>query len=215
MNHLHPILLVLITIAFTGLLVSCQQSSDTSQTETGQERAMAEDQQPSMNESQDSGSESDEDQPLSPDRMAMANVGDTHVHMEYSAPSIRDREIWGNLVAYDEVWGTGAHMATSVEFSNDMVFAGERVPAGKYAFFTIPGGETWTVILNENWDQHLADEYDPELNVLRLEVTPEEHEFTEQLTFEVFGNPEGEGFIEFTWEELKLRIPISEAGATS
>lgn len=176
---------------------------------------MTEEQQMTSDQPQEPDSESGEDAPLSPDRTAMANVGDTHVHMEYSAPSVRDREIWGNLVAYDEVWSTGAHMATSVEFANDMVIAGETVPAGKYAFFTIPGRESWTVILNENWDQHLADDYDPELDVLRFEVTPEEHEFTEQLKFEILGTPEGDGFIELTWEEIQLRIPISEAGVNS
>lgn len=214
MNSLRSPFLVLITIAFTWSLVSCQQSSDAPQPETGQERSMAEDQQPPSDQPQESDGEAAEDQPLSPDRTAMADVGDTHVHMVYSAPSVRDREIWGNLVAYDEVWVTGAHMATSVEFANDMVVAGESVPAGKYAFFTIPGRESWTVILNENWDQHQANDYDMELDVLRFEVTPEEHEFTEQLTFDVLGTPEGDGFIEFTWEELKLRIPISEAGST-
>ncbi|MGM0506066.1 MAG: DUF2911 domain-containing protein [Bacteroidota bacterium] len=215
MNHLRPILLVLLSIVITGSLVSCQQSSDAPQPEPGQESAMTEEQQMTSDQPQEPDSESGEDAPLSPDRTAMANVGDTHVHMEYSAPSVRDREIWGNLVAYDEVWSTGAHMATSVEFANDMVIAGETVPAGKYAFFTIPGRESWTVILNENWDQHLADDYDPELDVLRFEVTPEEHEFTEQLKFEILGTPEGDGFIELTWEEIQLRIPISEAGVNS
>lgn len=176
---------------------------------------MTEDQQSSSDQPQESGSETGEDAPLSPDRTAMADVGETHVHMKYSAPSVRDREIWGDLVAYDEIWVTGAHMATSVEFANDMIVAGETVPAGEYAFFTIPGRESWTVILNENWDQHLADDYDPELDVLRFEVTPEEHEFTEQLTFEVFGSPEGDGIIEFAWEELSLRIPVSETGEAS
>lgn len=215
MNPLRSILLTLITLAITGSFISCQQNSDTPQTETEQEHTMAVDQQPPSDPAQESGSETTEYQPLSPDRMAMANIGNTHVHMEYSAPSVRGREIWGSLVAYDQVWVTGAHMATSVSFPNDMVVAGETVPAGKYAFFTIPGRETWTVILNKNWDQHLADDYDPALDILRFDVTPEAHEFTEQLTFEVYGTSEGDGFVEFTWEELNLRIPISEANTAS
>ncbi|MEX1212437.1 MAG: DUF2911 domain-containing protein [Balneolaceae bacterium] len=215
MNRLHSILLALITLAVSGSFVSCQQSSDNPNPEAGQEPAMTEDQQPSSDQPQESANEAGEDAPLSPERTAMANVGDTHVHMVYSAPSVRGREIWGNLVDYDQVWVTGAHMATSVEFANDMILAGETVPAGKYAFFTIPGQGTWTVILNENWDQHLADDYDPALDVLRFEVTPGMHEFTEQLTFEIFGTPEGDGFIEFSWEELTLRIPITEANAVS
>lgn len=147
---------------------------------------------------------------LSPPRMAMADAGRTHVHIEYNAPSVRDRVIWGELVPYDAVWVTGAHMATTLQFDNDLRIEDQTVPAGKYAFFTIPGEEKWTVILNRNWDQHLADDYDPELDVLRIEVEPEQHEFTEQLTFNVLGNLDGRGVIELMWEELKISIHIEE-----
>ncbi len=153
----------------------------------------------------DGGNES-----LSPSRMAMADVGQTHVHIEYNAPSVRERIIWGGLVAYDTVWVTGAHMATTLEFDNDLRIKDQVVPAGKYAFFTIPGREKWTVILNENWDQHLADDYDQELDVVRIEVEPEQHEFTKQLTYDVLGNIEGKGVIELMWEELKITIPVEE-----
>ncbi len=153
----------------------------------------------------DGGNES-----LSPPRMAMADVGQTHVHIEYNAPSVRDRIIWGGLVAYDAVWVTGAHMATTLEFDNDLRIKDQVVPAGKYAFFTMPGREIWTVILNKNWDQHLADDYDQELDVLRIEVEPEQHEFTEQLTYNVLGNLDGRGVIELMWEELKIIISVEE-----
>ena len=55
--------------------------------------------------------------PKSPAQMAMANVGNSHVHIEYNAPSKRGRVIFGGLVAYDEVWVTGAHSATTINFS--------------------------------------------------------------------------------------------------
>jgi hypothetical protein len=147
---------------------------------------------------------------LSPPRMAMANIGQTNLHIEYNAPSVRDRIIWGGLVGYDRVWVTGAHMATTFQFENALQFNGQVVPAGKYAFFTIPGREEWTVILNENWDQHLADDYDQDFDVLRTDVVPVQHEFTEQLTYNVLGNIEGKGVIELMWEELKITIPIEE-----
>jgi len=36
------------------------------------------------------------------------------------------------------------------------VIGDKTVPAGKYAFFTIPGKEDWTIIMNKNWRQHLT-----------------------------------------------------------
>ncbi|TVR14318.1 MAG: DUF2911 domain-containing protein [Balneolaceae bacterium] len=45
---------------------------------------------------------------------------------------------------------TMVHIATTLKFDNDLRIKNQVVPAGKYAFFTIPGRENWTVILNKN-----------------------------------------------------------------
>ncbi|TVQ05495.1 MAG: DUF2911 domain-containing protein [Balneolaceae bacterium] len=145
---------------------------------------------------------------LSPPREASATIGNSEFRVKYSAPSVRDRVIWGGLVGYDRVWVSGAHMATSIQFNEDIYFNDNLVPAGKYAFFTIPGRDSWTVILNDNWNQHLADDYDPDLDVLRLNVVPEPHEFTEQLRYSVSGSPAGTGIMELAWEELKISIEL-------
>ena len=149
---------------------------------------------------------------LSPRKAAMANVGDVHVHIDYSSPSVRGRVIWGGLVAYDNVWVSGAHSATSVDFSKDVLVNGQLVPAGKYAFFTIPGKEKWTVILNKNYEQHLADDYDPAEDVLRFEVVPTVlDEQVESLTYQVLPSLGGAGAISLSWDKLAIVIPIKEA----
>jgi hypothetical protein len=107
----------------------------------------------------------------SPERMTMANIGRAHVHMEYHSPGVKNRVIWGGLVPYDQVWVSGAHSATTIDFSKDVFIMGGTVKAGTYAFFTIPGKQNWTVILNTNYDQHLADEYDQKEDVARYQVT--------------------------------------------
>ncbi len=148
--------------------------------------------------------------PLSPHTNAMGNIGGVHVHVDYSSPSVRGRTIWGGLVAYDQVWSAGAHNATSIDFSKDVVIDGKPVPAGKYGFFTIPGRETWTLILNRNYDQHLADEYDPAEDVLRWQVRPETLSTpVGALTYKV--EPTGaEGRIALEWERLRIAFPVRE-----
>jgi hypothetical protein len=146
----------------------------------------------------------------SPHTTAMGTVGDTHVHIEYSSPSVRGRTIWGGLVAYDQVWSTGAHNATAVTFSTPVRIAGTRVESGTYAFFTIPGRETWTVILNENYDQHLADDYDEELDVLRHTVSPSKLETpAESLVYAVEPAPGGAGTITVAWDSLQIALPFT------
>ncbi|CAH1002588.1 hypothetical protein LEM8419_03462 [Neolewinella maritima] len=147
--------------------------------------------------------------PLSPHTAAMGSIGDVHVHVDYSSPGKRGRTIWGGLVAYDRVWATGAHNATSVNFSGPVRIAGQDVPAGTYALFTIPGREEWTVILNENYEQHLADDYDENRDVLRLTTRPEKlAEATESLTYAVKATTTGAGSISMRWDSLRVSIPV-------
>lgn len=143
---------------------------------------------------------------------AMTNVGKNHVHIEYHSPSKRSRQIFGGLVAYGEVWVTGAHNATSIRFSKDVEIGGVKIPEGKYALFTIPGENEWTVIINRNWDQHLADEYDESEDVVRLTVTPKiVEEPVESLTYEIIAEDENTGTVVISWDDLRISFTIQNA----
>jgi hypothetical protein len=147
---------------------------------------------------------------LSPHTTAMGNIGDTHVHIDYSSPGKRGRMLWGGLVAYDRVWSAGAHNATAITFSEPVRVAGRDVPAGTYGFFTIPGREEWTLILNENYEQHLADDYDEALDVLRYRATPEVlDEEVESLTYAVHPTGDGVGSIRMSWDSLRVSLPVA------
>lgn len=146
----------------------------------------------------------------SPLRMAMANIGRSHVHIEYSSPGVKNRMIWGGLVAYDQVWASGAHHATSIDFSRDVVVMGKPIKAGTYAFFTIPGKEKWTAILNTRFDQHLADQYSEQEDVARFEVTPVSlDQPVQRLTYTVQPENDTSGHIVLAWEKLKIMLPVA------
>ncbi len=46
-------------------------------------------------------------------------VGLTEIEVEYSRPSMRGREIFGNLVPYNRIWRTGANASTKISFSTN------------------------------------------------------------------------------------------------
>jgi hypothetical protein len=138
-----------------------------------------------------------------------AQIGDAHIMIKYHAPSVRGRTIWGGLVPYGEVWVTGAHSATSIEISKDFTVGSKNIPAGKYALFTIPGNDKWTIILNKNWDQHLADEYNEGEDVVRLEVDPQTTEnIQERLRYSVRQIDDDNGFVDFRWEKIQVSMPF-------
>lgn len=146
-------------------------------------------------------------QSKSPRKTAMALVGKNHVHIDYGSPSVRGRNIWNGLVAYDQVWATGAHKATWVEFSSDVQIAGKTISKGKYGFFTIPGKEDWVLILSKDWDMHLADAYKVENDVVRVVVKPiVNKEITEALTYKVVRRSGDRGKIEMSWEYVTVAL---------
>ena len=143
----------------------------------------------------------------SPKRVTMETVNNTHIHIEYGSPGVKGRTIWGGLVAYDQVWATGAHNATTIDFSTPVNIGGKKIPAGKYALFTIPGKNEWTIIINSRNKQHLADEYNAAEDLVRVKVKPLKNKMTQRLTYAIEKQGK-DAAITIAWEYLKLVLPV-------
>ena len=145
----------------------------------------------------------------SPHKYAMAMIADAHIHIDYSAPSVKGRIIYGGLLAYGEIWQSGAHNATWIETNKDIIINENLLKAGKYGFFTIPNKDKWTIIFNKNWNQHGKDDYNENDDVLRIDVTPEiSEEITEQLIYQVEKLNDKEGIISLSWEKVSVSFPF-------
>lgn len=140
--------------------------------------------------------------------MAYAIVGKDSIKVNYHSPGVRKRMIWGGLIPYGEVWVTGAHDATTLEMPRAFLVDGKEIPAGKYAFFTIPGEKKWTLIINKHWKQHLADEYDEKDDVLRVSVLPQTTAHTERLQYFVEMSNSKTGRIAVAWGMVKVELPF-------
>jgi hypothetical protein len=135
------------------------------------------------------------------------SVGKADIRINYYSPAVRGRIIWGGLVPYDAVWVAGAHNATALEVSRDFQVGGQTIKAGKYAIFTIPGREEWTVIINKRWNQHLADDYKETEDLVRINVKPQATEnITERLKYGIEQTGDKTATISISWE--KLRVPF-------
>jgi hypothetical protein len=135
-------------------------------------------------------------------------MASTHFTIKYTAPVVKNRVIFGGLVAYDEVWVTGAHKATNISFDTKVAFGEVWVDPGTYAIFTIPGKEAWTFILNTRYEQHLADEYDSAEDVLRLQLEPQTlDERTERLRYAFLEEAESV-YLRIAWDHTSIRIPL-------
>lgn len=147
----------------------------------------------------------DKSKRASPPAKASAQVGDAQVVIDYSQPSVKGREIFGSLVPYNEVWRTGANEATIFEVDKDVIIEGQPLPAGKYALFTIPGEDEWTIIFNKTAQQWGAFDYDQAQDALRVKVKPEKApQQAEKLTFEV--DPSGE--VTMVWADTEVDFQV-------
>lgn len=135
-------------------------------------------------------------------------VGLTKVRVDYSRPSAKDRQIFGGLVKYGEIWRTGANMNTTIEFSGPVKLSDQDVPAGKYSLFTIPHEGAWIVILNKNTELWGEGDYKEAEDLTRIKVGTTGTEFTETLTID-FADLKGDNAnLELRWEKTKVIIPI-------
>lgn len=144
---------------------------------------------------------------LSPHTSVMETIGSAHIHIDYSSPGVRNRIIFGGLLAYDQVWQAGAHNATWLETNKDLEINNTILPAGKYGFFTIPSKNEWTLIFNSNWNQHGKDEYDEKDDIIRLKVKPTFlEENVEHLKYEINKTNDESGEIKLSWEKITVKF---------
>ena len=147
----------------------------------------------------------------SPPAKATGKVGNTTITIDYSRPSVKGRNVWSELAPYGQVWRTGANEATTFEVNNDVMVEGQALPAGKYALFTIPGENEWTVIFNKEAKQWGAFKYNKEEDALRITVKPKKApKMTEQFTINV-----NKGTVAMLWEnaQVDFKVAPSTGGA--
>jgi len=159
-----------------------------------------------------SAQERGNDEPrVSPNAAVSQTIGTTEVRITYGRPSVNDREIFGNLVSYDQVWRTGANEATTITVSADVQVEGEPLSAGTYSLFTIPGSDAWTLIFNSEaniWGTN----YDEANDVLRVQVEPESASMQEMMSFTFENVTDTSGTCVLHWADVRVPFTISVAG---
>jgi hypothetical protein len=164
----------------------------------------------------------------SPVGIAKTHIGDTYAKVTYGRPYMRNRAIFGAnsesetyLVPFGQIWRTGANEATEITLTGPLMVAGQRLAAGTYAIFTVPGPSSWTIhfspqlgldgtaMMDAATGEFTPNAYDPANDVLVVEIPSaaldeEVDQFT--IGFEAAG--EGAHLV-LAWEETEVRIPLA------
>ncbi|KAA3439170.1 DUF2911 domain-containing protein [Rufibacter hautae] len=148
----------------------------------------------------------------SPSATVTQVVGLTKVTVDYSRPSMKGRKIFGDLAPYGRLWRTGANAATKITFSDEVMLEGNKVPAGEYALYTIPGEKDWTVVIHKN-TKHWGDggtDYKQEDDQVRFKVTPKKlNEKVETFTIGFADLTNSAGVLQIMWENTLVPVKIT------
>ena len=136
-------------------------------------------------------------------------VGITDIEIEYARPGVKNRVIFGKHEPYGVVWRTGANASTNISFSNDVRLGGHLVPAGKYALYTIPEKNDWTIIIYKNSELWGAFSYDPKDDLVRFKAkTIKLDQLVETFTISIGDLRDETANIYLDWEYTRVVIPL-------
>lgn len=150
---------------------------------------------------------------LSPSGSAELANGGVTVSLTYSRPSVRSRIIFGTkaegaLQPYGVYWRLGANESTEVTFDTNVLFNGQPLDKGTYKIYTMPGPDSFEVIVNTELGQWGAFEPDHSLDILKSAVpVVKDGSMTEQHTITL---TPGDGGVDINvaFEKVKFTIPV-------
>lgn len=147
---------------------------------------------------------------VSPKAEVIQFIGLSKISINYSRPAVKNREIWGSLVPYNNgipfPWRAGANENTTIEFSDDVKINGNTLKTGIYGFHIIPSKDEWILIFSSQSKSWGSFFYDASFDVLRIKVKPLENEFTEWLEYGFNDLTPNSAKIYLKWEKLSVEF---------
>lgn len=145
----------------------------------------------------------------SPHQVITQDFALSKITIDYSRPGAKGRTVAGELVPYGKEWRTGANAVTTIEFGQDVRLEGHEVKAGKYALYSIPNKQEWTIILNKdvkNW----GTEYSQADDVLRFNVPSRQIPVhVENFTINIDSLRDSSAVIYLMWEHMYVPIHVT------
>jgi tetratricopeptide (TPR) repeat protein len=145
---------------------------------------------------------------VSPTASVTQRVGITDITIDYHRPGVKNRDIWGTLVPYDQVWRAGANENTTITFSDAVFISDTRIEAGTYGLHVLPTENDWTFILSHQASAWGSFSYEEAEDAVRVTVSPVDIPHEEYLTYS-FDNPtRNEVDVTLSWEMLEGSFSI-------
>ncbi|TMI69746.1 MAG: DUF2911 domain-containing protein [Bacteroidetes bacterium] len=126
----------------------------------------------------------------------------------YSRPKKEGRTIFGGLVEYGKIWRLGANEATEIEFYRKVNIGGKKIARGRYTLYAIVNENSWTFIINKETDTWGAFKYNPDKDVVRVDIPVEKtNDALENFTM-TFEKKDKSINLVVAWENVRVALPV-------
>jgi hypothetical protein len=138
------------------------------------------------------------------------DLGLGKINLVYSRPDVNGRKIFGGMEPYNAVWRTGANSATVITFTDEVTLNGNKIPAGEYGLFSIPGESEWTIIISKKPKQWGAYSYKETDDLVRFKVKAEHlAALTETMTLAFTNVSTTSCDLQMMWEHSGFTVHVA------
>ena len=151
----------------------------------------------------------------SPPARATATIGGKTVSIQYSAPSVRGRKIFGDggLLSRDPtypIWRAGANSSTTFKTEGALDVGGLAVPAGAYSLYVdVKDPDHWELVINRRTGQWGLTYPGPSSDLGRVKMTMSRPPAPiETLKYTLTDKGGGAGELRLEWENHVATVPL-------
>ncbi len=152
---------------------------------------------------------------MSPPARATATIGGKSVSVQYSAPSVRGRRIFGDggLLSHDPtypIWRAGANAATTFKTEGSLDVGGLNVPAGSYTLYVnVKDPDRWELVVSKATGQWGLTYPGAASDLGRVKMTmTKPAQPVEQLKYTIADKGNGAGELQIAWENHVATVPL-------
>ncbi len=149
----------------------------------------------------------------SPVQKITQDFGLGSIELTYSRPGIKGRSLLkdnSDLAPLGKLWRLGANAATRIVFNQPTMMGGKLLDTGAYVMYTVPGKDSWEIVINKGLTNWGTDGYKESEDVNRFKVKSDKSNIAfETLTMQ-FGNIKPESCdLQIMWGNTVVTVPMS------
>jgi hypothetical protein len=144
----------------------------------------------------------------SPPAKTSVTIAGKVISIDYCAPQMHNRKIFGGLEPYGKVWRAGANEATAFHTAADLQIKNLAVPKGNYTIYVWLDQKQWQLIINKQSGQWGLD-YDQARDLGRVPMDMSKPPAPiDVYKMTLSGAGANSGKLQLEWENTIASVPI-------